>query len=288
MTECRLSWSLALLDVPIDAVDHLVRNILTTGAGSVPRLAQSGPIDVPSATHILQTWFREHGQQFTRGAQNAVKGIISWLRQPDAETAPDLYSTAAALVLLSYGSFERKISLLFSLFAFSMGGPRAKEAYYRGKVESPDELILAPSELALLVRSVCAGLSGIGLGTAFAPPGMDALSQIAADALQQINSTTSDSATSTIRAAAASTDPQAKRGLTKKDFRLWIGRSPLAVAGLERMSLLPRLRLVIRSIETITDQIEVVHPFFSVAIDDYRSDDGDDDDDDDDNGNNGV
>jgi hypothetical protein len=92
---------------------------------------------------------------------------------------------------------------------------------------------------------VCAGLYGIGLGSAFAPPGMDSLARIAADAMEQINGKRNNPT------------GELKRGLTKADFQVWVARSPDAIAGLERLSLLPRLRLVIEAIQRITDDIEV-------------------------------
>jgi hypothetical protein len=245
MGEVRLSWGLSLLDLPLSAVEHLVHNILTTGAGSIVRLPQGGPLDQQSAIHALSIWLNDHGQNFPPQARKTIDGIISWLGCTDAETVPDLYATAAGLIVLSYGSWDRKATLLFSLFGFGSGGPRPPTQFYKDKIEEAEEPLLAPDELALLIRSVCAGLYGIGLGSAFAPPGMDSLARIAADAMEQINGKRNNPT------------GELKRGLTKADFQVWVARSPDAIAGLERLSLLPRLRLVIEAIQRITDDIEV-------------------------------
>lgn len=250
MGEVRLSWGLSLLDLPLSAVEHLVHNILTTGAGSIVRLPQSGPLDQQSAIHALSIWFKDHGNSFPPEARKTIDGIISWLGCTDAESVPDLYATAAGLIVLSYGSWDRKATLLFSLFGFGSGGPRPPTQFYKDKVEEAEEPLLAPDELALLIRSVCAGLSGIGLGSSFAPPGMDSLARIAADAMEQINGGINKNNPSL-------NGGELKRGLTKADFQVWVARSPDAIGGLERLSLLPRLRLVIEAIQRITNDLEV-------------------------------
>ena len=175
--QLRFQWAFHLMDVPLATVEVMVRNILTRGAGADARMVSAGAMDVPATAHTLRLWLLEHGEHKKGGAATeAIEGFIRWMELGALDPlAPDMYSMAATLLLLCHGDFTVKADLIFALFGFNSGGPKGEKR--------PVEPVITPDELCFLICSVCAGLSGIGLGSAFRAPSGSALTLIAADAV---------------------------------------------------------------------------------------------------------
>ena len=204
MMDVRFTWAFALLDLPLAVVEHLVQTILTKGAGADARMVSAGAMDPQATVHTLGEWMRAHHASLGVAGAGAVCGLIAWVdiagtRDP---VVPDLLALVAALLMLCRGDWNRKAELLFALFGFNGGGPRPPT---RAELDEPlpvhmlpvplygappsaptaplvhpaNEPIMTPDELALLVRSVCAGLSLVGLGSSFAPPSAAELARLA-------------------------------------------------------------------------------------------------------------
>ena len=137
-------------------------------------------------------------------------------------------------------------------------------------MKRPVEPVITPDELCFLICSVCAGLSGIGLGSAFRAPSGSALTLIAADAVLLAKEVEEEEKAAQARARGSdriSIDHSHYNGgegvaatgaITKPIFRLWLTRCPLAILCLERLALLPRLRVAIQRLGTLVSSSQAV------------------------------